>query len=288
MQFLPFIVSGLGIGAVYALSGVGLVILYRASGVLNFAFGGIGAFAAFVSWQLMEWNVPLFLCIAAAIVVAAAISFGYGRFLAPLLAFRDATSRAAGTLALALVLIAVIGLIWGELPKRLQLPTDKMFVTLFEVRLNMTRIIAVGVAIAFVGGVTALLNFTRLGLNMRALANDRDLSGILGVRLLRTEAMAWLITGVFAGCCGLLLADFVRLQGTFLTFLVVPAVAAAILGQLRSLWMTALGGFAIGLFEALLTPIELLAPYRSAAPFVVALVVVMILGASSKANLSDR
>jgi branched-chain amino acid transport system permease protein len=288
MQFLPFIISGLGIGAVYALSGVGLVILYRASGVLNFAFGGIGAFAAFVSWQLMEWDVPLALCIAAAIIVAAAISFGYGRFLAPLLAFRDATSRAAGTLALALVLIAAIGLIWGELPKRLQLPTDKIFVTVFEVRLNMTRIIAVGVAIAFVGGITALLSFTRLGLNMRALANDRDLSGILGVPLLRTEAMAWLITGVFAGCCGLLLADFVRLQGTFLTFLVVPAVAAAILGQLRSLWMTAVGGFAIGLVEALLTPIEVLAPYRAAAPFVIALAVVTILGASSKANLSDR
>lgn len=288
MQFLPFIVSGLGIGAVYALSGVGLVILYRASGVLNFAFGAIGALAAFTCWQLIEMSVPLIVAVLAGITLAALVSFVYGRYLAPLLAFRDATSRAAGTLALALVLIAVIGLTWGELPKRLQLPTDKVFFEIFEVRLNLTRLIAVSLAVAFVVGITALLNFTRLGLDMRALADDRELSGIVGVRLLRTEAMAWLIAGVFAGCCGILLADFVRLQGTFLTFLVVPAIAAAILGQLRSLWLTAVAGFAIGLIEALLTPIELIAPYRSAAPFVIALLAVALLGASSRANFSDR
>ena len=288
MQFLPFVVSGLGIGAVYALSGVGLVILYRASGVLNFAFGAIGAVAAFVAWQMMEWNIPLAVCIVAALMTAAAISFGYGRLLAPLLAFRDATSRASGTLALALVLIAVMGLLWGELPRRLQLPSDRVFVTLFDVRFNLTRIVAIAVALLFVIGATVLINTTRIGLHMRALANDRNLSGILGVRLLRTEAMAWLITGVFAGCCGLLLANFVRLQGSFLTFLVVPAIAAAILGQLRSLWLTSAGGLLIGLIEALLTPVAVLTPYRSATPFVIALLVVMATGATARANLSDR
>jgi branched-chain amino acid transport system permease protein len=288
MTYLPFLISGLGIGAVYALSGVGLVVLFRATGVLNFAFGAVGALGAHVAWQVLEWRLPLAIAILAAVVVSALVSFLYGRLLAPLLSHRDTVVRAVGTLALALVLIAVMGVIWGEFPRRLQFPTDQMFLTVFGVRLTYTRILALLLAGLMVGAITALLSRTRLGLDMRALANDRDLSAILGVRIRHTETAAWVITGVFAGLAGLLLGDLVRLQGTFLTFLVVPAIAAAILGQLRSLWITATGGLAIGIAEAVLTPIAAISPYRAAAPFVIALIAVAILGSTAQAGLKDR
>ncbi|NEI03091.1 branched-chain amino acid ABC transporter permease [Rhizobium leguminosarum] len=288
MTFLPFLISGLGIGAVYALSGVGLVVLFRATGVLNFAFGAFGAIGAHCAWQLLEWKMPLAVAILAAVVVSTAISFLYGRIFAPMLSHRDTVVRAVGTLAPALVLIALMGIIWGELPRRLQFPTDQMFVSLFGVRLTYTRIIAILLAVVMVGAITLLLDRTRLGLDMRALANDRDLSAILGVRILYTETAAWVITGVFSGFAGLLLADLVRLQGTFLTLLVIPAIAAAILGQLRSLWETAVAGLLIGIAEAALTPLGWISPYRAAAPFIIALVAVTILGSTAKAVLKDR
>ncbi|QKC85411.1 branched-chain amino acid ABC transporter permease [Mesorhizobium sp. NZP2077] len=288
MTFLPFLISGLGIGAVYALSGVGLVVLFRATGVLNFAFGAVGALGAHVAWQMLEWRLPLAAAVLAAVAVSTLVSFLYGSFLAPLLSHRDTVVRAVGTLALALVLIAAMGVIWGELPRRLQFPTDQMFMTLFGVRLTFTRILALALAVSMVGAITLLLTRTRLGLDMRALANDRDLSSILGVRIRYTETAAWLITGVFAGLAGLLLGDLVRLQGTFLTFLVIPAIAAAILGQLRSLWITALGGLSIGIVEAVLTPLATISPYRAAAPFIIALVAVTILGSTAQAGLKDR
>ncbi|MBY2937621.1 branched-chain amino acid ABC transporter permease [Rhizobium leguminosarum] len=288
MTFLPFLISGLGIGAVYALSGVGLVILFRATGVLNFAFGAFGAIGAHCAWQLLEWKMPLSVAILAAVVVSTAISFLYGQIFAPMLSHRDTVVRAVGTLAPALVLIALMGIIWGELPRRLQFPTDQMFISLFGVRLTYTRIIAILLAVVMVGSITLLLNRTRLGLDMRALANDRDLSAILGVRILYTETAAWVITGIFSGFAGLLLADLVRLQGTFLTLLVIPAIAAAILGQLRSLWETAVAGLLIGIAEAALTPVGWISPYRAAAPFIIALVAVTILGSTAKAVLKDR
>lgn len=288
MNLLPFVISGLGIGAVYALSGVGLVVLFRATGVLNFAFGAFGAIGAHCAWQLLEWKMPLAVAILAAVAVSTAISFLYGRVFAPLLSHRDIVVRAVGTLAPALVLIAVMGIIWGELPRRLQFPTDQMFVSIFAVRLTFTRIIAIILAIVMVVVITLLLNRTRLGLDMRALANDRDLSAVLGVRILYTETAAWIITGIFSGLAGLLLADLVRLQGTFLTLLVIPAIAAAILGQLRSLWETAAAGILIGIAEAVLTPIAWISPYRAAAPFVIALVAVTILGGTARAALKDR
>jgi branched-chain amino acid transport system permease protein len=288
MNLLPFVISGLGIGAVYALSGVGLVVLFRATGVLNFAFGAFGAIGAHCAWQLLEWKMPLAVAILAAVTVSTAISFLYGRVFAPMLSHRDIVVRAVGTLAPALILIAIMGVIWGELPRRLQFPTDQMFVSIFAVRLTFTRIIAIILAIAMVVVITLLLTRTRLGLDMRALANDRDLSAVLGVRILYTETAAWIMTGIFSGLAGLLLADLVRLQGTFLTLLVIPAIAAAILGQLRSLWETAAAGILIGIAEAVLTPIAWISPYRAAAPFVIALVAVTILGGTARAALKDR
>ncbi|SCB14382.1 branched-chain amino acid ABC transporter permease [Rhizobium multihospitium] len=288
MSFLPFVISGLGIGAVYALSGVGLVVLFRATGVLNFAFGAFGAIGAHCAWQLLDWKMPLAVAVLAAVAVSTAISFLYGRVFAPLLSHRDIVVRAVGTLAPALILIAIMGVIWGELPRRLQFPTDQMFVSLFAVRLTFTRIIAIILAVVMVVAITLLLTRTRLGLDMRALANDRDLSAILGVRILYTETAAWIMTGIFSGFAGLLLADLVRLQGTFLTLLVIPAIAAAILGQLQSLWQTAVAGILIGIAEAVLTPIAWISPYRAAAPFIIALVAVSILGGTAKAALKDR
>ncbi|MGY5808761.1 branched-chain amino acid ABC transporter permease [Rhizobium sp. LEGMi198b] len=288
MNLLPFVISGLGIGAVYALSGVGLVVLFRATGVLNFAFGAIGAIGAHCAWQLLEWKMPLAVAILTAVAVSTAISFLYGRIFAPMLSHRDIVVRAVGTLAPALILIAIMGVIWGELPRRLQFPTDQMFVSLFAVRLTFTRIIAIILAVVMVVAITLLLTRTRLGLDMRALANDRDLSAVLGVRILYTETAAWIMTGIFSGFAGLLLADLVRLQGTFLTLLVIPAIAAAILGQLQSLWQTAVAGILIGIAEAVLTPIAWISPYRAAAPFVIALIAVTILGGTAKVALKDR
>ncbi|MBB5577268.1 MULTISPECIES: branched-chain amino acid ABC transporter permease [Rhizobium] len=288
MNLLPFVISGLGIGAIYALSGVGLVVLFRATGVLNFAFGAFGAIGAHCAWQLLEWKMPLAAAILAAVAVSTTISFLYGRIFAPMLAHRDIVVRAVGTLAPALILIAIMGVTWGELPRRLQFPTDQMFISLFAVRLTFTRVIAIILAIVMVVAITMLLNRTRLGLDMRALANDRDLSAVLGVRILYTETAAWIITGIFSGFAGLLLADLVRLQGTFLTLLVIPAIAAAILGQLQSLWQTAVAGLLIGIAEAVLTPIAWISPYRAAAPFIIALIAVTILGGTAKVALKDR
>lgn len=288
MNFLPFLASGLGLGAIYSMAAVGLVVLYRSTGVLNFSLLGIGAFGAHVAWQMGEWGMPPSVVILAAVVSATLLSLFYGLFLAPRLAARDAVVKAVGTLAFALLLIAAMGLMWGEGARRITLPTDQLYLTLLGTRLTYTRIAAMALCGMMVLSVSLLLKFTPLGLAMRALANDRDLSAILGVKVGRTEAAAWLIAGVLAGLSGLLLADMVRLQGTFLTFLVIPAIAAAILGQLNSLVITALGGIAIGLAEALLTPFPMIAPYRGAAPFLIALAAIAIMGATSRAAVSDR
>jgi branched-chain amino acid transport system permease protein len=281
MNLLPFIVSGIGLGAVYALASVGLVILYRASGTLNFAFGAFGGVSAFLAWQLTQEGVPLAISSIVGIAASTGIAYAYGRIFAPRLAHRDRVVRAIATLGLALFLFGGMAWYWGVgVARRLMLPTDLDFVVLFGVRLTVTRLIALGVSLAMVVGVGLLLARTRIGLGMRALASDRHISAAIGVRVVQIDSIAWLVNGLFAGIAGILLANINRLDPGTLTFLVIPAIAAAIMARLSSLWGAFVGGIVCGMIEALLiaTSPEI-ANLRSAGPYVAALIFLTIVGA---------
>ncbi|MBT9487923.1 MAG: branched-chain amino acid ABC transporter permease, partial [Rubrivivax sp.] len=113
-------------------------------------------------------------------------------------------------------------------------------------------------------------------LAMRALADHRGLSAILGIRVLQVDTVAWVISGAFAGVCGLLLGNIVRLQATVLTFLVIPAFAAAIIGRLASLPVTVAAGLAIGMLEAVAVLVPGFSPFRTATPFLIALLAIVL------------
>jgi branched-chain amino acid transport system permease protein len=274
-QYGVFLVAGLGVGAIYALSGVGLVLLYRATGVLNLAYGAIGAAAAMVAWQLRQWGSPEALGWVVAIVLATLLSVGYGRLIAPRLSYREPVVKAVATLGLALMILGLANWYWAEAPRRLSLSTDGLGFDALGVRITGTRALAFAVAVATTIGIAAFLGRTRTGLEMRALANNRVLSSVLGIPVVKVETVAWLISGVLAGFSGLMFADLVRLNPTVLTFLVIPAIAAAIVGRLDSLIATLLGGMAIGVIEAMATLVRPLATFRAATPFVVAAILLL-------------
>jgi branched-chain amino acid transport system permease protein len=269
-DFTPFLVSGLATAATYVLSGVGIVVLYRASGVVNFAQGAVGALAAFISWSIVEHGGPAGWSWTAGVAAAAAVSYFYGRVIAPRLAYSDPIMRAVATLSFALILMGFMGYVWGEAPRRLRLPTDMMSFELLGVRITMTRAVAFGLGVLATAVVMAFLAYSRVGLQMRALASGRELSAMLGVRVFRVDGWAWVISGVLAGVSGVLLADLQRLSGQALTFAVIPAIAAAVVGRFASLPATVAGGLAIGVCEALLTPVPVVGPFRTAVPFLFA------------------
>src|ERR1700739_2168295 len=109
-DFEPFIVSGLALGGVYALSGVGLVVLYRATGVLYLAFGAAGAFGALTAWSLGQHGAPGAHPWRAGVPVAAAVTLAYGTVFGPALAKRDPLVKAVATIGLTLVLYGVMDL----------------------------------------------------------------------------------------------------------------------------------------------------------------------------------
>ena len=287
----PYIVLGLALGSVYALSGVGVVVLYQATGVLNLAFGAIGAAGALIAYYLVNHTgVPNWVAYLACVLFGAAINLLYGMVLGPAFAGRDPLVKMMGTLALALILLGVMA--WrapagGAFVRVLQLPTSTRRFELFGAMVTWTQVIALVFALLLTIGTTAFLRLTKLGTAMRALASDREITATLGVPVRRVEMSAWLGSGLVCGGAGLLLADlYTSLDYTALTFLVISSLAAALIGRLRSLWVTLAGGLSVGLVQAVATPYSSITAYRTAAPFVLAIIALLWLGRHRTVTLS--
>jgi branched-chain amino acid transport system permease protein len=282
-----FIVSGLAVGALYALGGVGLVLLYRATGVLNFGYGAIGAICALTAWEIMQRGGPEILSWFAALLLGIVLSLLYGRYIAARMAHREQVVKAVATLGLALILLGIMNWTWIDDPRKLSLATDKTSLSILGMRVSLTRFIVIVAGAAFVFGLTQFLQRTRVGLSMRALASNRDIAAILGTPVVRIETIAWGISGVLAGFTGLMFGALVRLDATVLTFMVIPVIAAAVVGRLQSLGGAFAGGLAIGLVESLLTLVPAIAPFRSASPFVVAALVILWMQRRRKLTFAD-
>ncbi len=260
---LSFFISGLTTGGIFALSALGLVVVYRATGVLNFAQGAIGAVGSLTaSQEFVDKGRNEYVGYLVAILIGVVLSLGYGRLYAPRLAHRDPVVKAIGTLGFALALLGLCGWRWTARIMSLDLPTDTTKFNISGVQVTLTRVLVIVLAVVVTVGVTALLQRTRTGLNMRALANERELASMVGVNVTRAETVAWLISGLLASITGLLFASVVQLEAASLTFLVIPAIAAALVGQLRSLWWTLAGAMIIGVVESELTNFDSVKSYK--------------------------
>ena len=297
VQFVPL---GLAVGAVYGVSGVGIVVLYRTTGVLNFAYGAIGALGVFIAFDLINktsWC-PDWLAYLACVLVGGAIMLAYGLVFGPVFAARDPLVKSAATLGLTLILLAAMSWNWPANEARaVPLPSDNWHnfgYQIGDVRISWTKIIALIFAFGVTAWTTVFLRYTKLGTAYRAVANDREITATLGVPVRRIEASAWLVSGFVCGASGLLLSGLINsLEAATLTFLVISSLAAALIGRLQSLWVTLLAALVIGVVESCFQAFSLwpnesqpLAQYRAMTPFVLAIVALLVLGRRRELTLS--
>jgi branched-chain amino acid transport system permease protein len=279
-DFKPYLVIGLALGGVYAMSGLGLVVLYRTTGVLNLFYGAVGAIGSLVAWELVNehgWN--NWLSFVVAILLGGLLTLLYGWILGPPLADRDPLVKAAASLGFALILLGIMQWYWTADVRSLALPSTRWQYTNGWLRINVTQ--AVGMAFPIVVALITVvfLNRSKVGTAMRALADDRDNTALLGVPVRKVEAFAWFGSGIVFGVSGLLLASLVSMEIAALTFtLPIAALAAALIGRIESLWVTVIAGFVIGLIQSELNAFQSLAEYRNTVPFVSAIIVLLWFG----------
>ena len=265
--FVSLTVSGITLGAIYALSGLGLVITFRASGVFNFGHGAIAMFVAYTLWQQAQWGVP--------VIIAGAISVllvgpGVGLLLERAV-FRPLSARRAGTaeqlIATVGVFILLVGIavaIWG--PETKTEPPALFGTRPLQLAHGVTVSVDQLAIVAMVGAVSFtlywLFEHTRTGLRLRAVVEHRELAQLTAVDADRVSAIAWALGAGLAGLTGVLLAPSTfGLDPYHFTLLVAETFAVAVIARLESLWLAVAGGILLGLsisYSSALHPADLL------------------------------
>jgi branched-chain amino acid transport system permease protein len=243
-------------GSIYAIAASGLVVTYTTSGVFNFAQGAIGMIMAFLYWEVRvnhgwpAWIALVFVVLIVAPLFGALIDWSLMRRLVgtPLVV------QIVVTIGLMFFLMGLAATIWDEnsiAPPLSEFFADKHGIDIGDVVLTWHRFITIVVAILVAVFLRLLLYRSRTGVAMRAVVDDRDLAGLHGVRPGRVSSLAWALGSSMAAIAGILLAPNVGLRVDVLTLFIVDAFAAAIIGRLRSLPWTFVGGLVIGVTQSI-------------------------------------
>ena len=258
-EFAAYTVIGLSLGAIFALAALGIVLIYRATGVLNFAHGAMGMFSTFVAWQVFyRWEpswMPGWALTATAVLVGLAFAVVLGLVL-ELAVFqwvrtRPPITKAVITIGVLLALQSAASLIWKNnqyhLPIYIAPQTWTFQVAGVPVGANSIVIVMVAIGLAF--GLAAFLKFTRMGRAMRAVSDDPISASLWAVPVAKVGAVSWMLGSFIAAVAGILITPFINFDTTSLTLIIIDALAAALIGGLVSLPLTVLGGFVLGLLE---------------------------------------
>ncbi|MCX7619770.1 MAG: ABC transporter permease [Acidimicrobiales bacterium] len=252
-QFVTYTVFGVVLAAIYAIAASGLVVTYTTSGIFNFAHGAVGMLGAFAYWQFhVKWGWPTLLSIAVVLlVIAPLIGVFVERVVMRGLQGVSEVTKVVVTIALLFTLIQVAPVIWS--PKgsySVQPFFGAAKIDLAGAGVTYHQLIVIGVAIVVAAGLRALLYGTRLGIGMRAVVDNRMLAELNGARPDRMSAFSWILGSALAALAGILIAERIGLETVALTFLVVNAYAAAVVGRLTSLTRTYVGALLLGLGQA--------------------------------------
>jgi len=247
-QLVQQLVVGLGEGAIYASLALALVLIYRATHVINFAQGEMGMFSTYIAWALithhgMSFWPAFFLTLAISFVGGAAIQQVVIR---PLMRGGELTVVMA-TIALLVILNGLASWIWQPDEKLLLSPFPTGTWSVGDIAIPQQSVYNFLVVLACVVLLWAFFTFTKLGLALRASAVNATASRLLGVRVQVMLALGWGLAAVLSAVSGMLAApaQFV-FTPTFMQVYIVYAFAAAVLGGIESPVGAILGGLSLG------------------------------------------
>jgi len=263
--FLQRVVDGLSQGSVYALIALGLVIIYRGTGHLNFAQGEMALFATYCVYQLGEWGLSIYISVWIGMAIGFAVGAATEVALIRPVAKKSPFAVFIVTIGLFQFLNWLDGAIWGDqlLPnsgvgsKQSQFPSlfpdaDTDFVTIFGANIRIQSIGVFLLVLVVTGLLFLLFNKTRFGLAMRAVASSPDSSRLVGIKTNRVLMMSWGLAAAIGALGGIVFAGLNNSVSLGLMFTVfIYGSAAATLGGFDSPGGAVIAGLTIGVIENL-------------------------------------
>jgi branched-chain amino acid transport system permease protein len=241
--------NGLVIGSLYGAVGFGIVLIYRATGVLSFAqaeSGSLGAFLFYALW--VEQGHPYLVAAAAGVLLSGALGFGVRTILRTI---EDRPLQMLlGTLGLASVMVYIAQQIWGGGQYFMPPPFPGISANLGFVKFSGPRFLIIVVAASFAVAFLFVFRYTRFGLVLKAVAQDPYASSLLGLNVGFVRSACWVLAGALSGLAGILVAPLVSFHVFFMNLLIVRALAAGLLAHLTNLTTCFVYALGIGVAEA--------------------------------------
>ncbi|MDP1819126.1 MAG: branched-chain amino acid ABC transporter permease [Acidimicrobiales bacterium] len=251
-EFTQFLIIGLVTGVLYALIALGIIFIYRGSNIVNFGHGGFAALGAFAFVSVYDkGSRPYALALLAACVLTAAIAGVAQQIAIRQVVDRDPIDGAVITLGLLTILTFSIGIVWGATPRQMPQAFGSEGMTIGDLVVSYHQVMAVVIGVALFTAVGFFLQATRMGRAFRAISEKRQVAQLMGIPTPAYDLGVWMLGGAIAALAGILVAPTTGLTTTALTFIMVKALAAAMIGQLVSIPRTIVGALAIGVAESM-------------------------------------
>jgi branched-subunit amino acid ABC-type transport system permease component len=272
--YLLFVLLGLGAGAAYAILGLGLVLKYRGTGVVDFSQGAVAMFGAYVfldlrsrgvlqlPWIVLPHEIPLS-ATGLATPVAAAAGLVYSGLLGLVLyalVFRpiqaaSALTKVSASVGVMLTLQAIAVLNFGTQGRSTPPILPSGALQLAGLRVPLDRLYFTAIVIVLATGLAVLFRNTRFGLATRAAAENETGAALIGISARRIAAWNWVLGSVLAGLAGILISPISTLDPGSYTLFVVPALGVALLARFSSFAVAAAAGLGLGVVQALITKV---------------------------------
>jgi branched-chain amino acid transport system permease protein len=247
---LLLVCSGLMIGLMYALIALGFVLVYKATDAINFAQGEFVMLAAIIAAAALGASVPFWLAAAIALVGMIAFCFGLERVVLRQLLGRPIVAVIMATIGLASLIRGVATLVFGAGVRAINLPVSDEPLFLGPVMLPPVQLAGAGVSLVFLAGFTWFFLKTRMGVAMRAVADNQTVSMGMGINVHRYFALAWALTGVVSALGGVIWGAMLGVDNQ-LPLVGLKVFPVVILGGLDSIIGAVVGGLIVGVVEAL-------------------------------------
>ncbi|MFS8524030.1 MAG: branched-chain amino acid ABC transporter permease [Limnochordales bacterium] len=251
MFFWQLVLSGLSIGSLYAVVGLGIVLLYRTSRVLNFAHGDLAMVTTMIAYSLLT-SAGVVFAGSVALTLLAAFALGSLFYFIVIRPVKEATllGQIITTAGFALVLGGAAVVIWGPGTKALPFPLSRFrFYDVFGLRIDQLTIGSFIVSVITMLLLYLLVQKTKFGLAMRAVSQNDAAARVLGIPVRRVYAVTWGVSAVLGAIGGLLLAPVTFVSPTMMFDPFLKGFAAAVLGGLDSLPGVIIGGVILGVVE---------------------------------------
>ena len=251
MVFLQQLVNGIALGSVYALVAIGLSLIWATARLLDFAYGEIFMLGGILTWTFsVVLGAPLLLSMGGALVICAAIGFAVERGVYFSLFNADHTLNQNATIGMSMIFKDSATKIWGSETLTFPVLFDNVWIVsdiVIRTHFVFITLVAVGLIAAF----HVFLAYTKAGIALRAVAENRNVAAMMGVNVVPMLALGFAMSYVLAAAAGALIGPIHYVATTGGTAMMIKGVTAAVLGGFGSLPGAFLGGLAIGLLEAL-------------------------------------